>query len=403
MSSVTRHLSPEELAGYRQRRLPPADLLRVDDHLAGCAACREGLADAGRLAAAVSALADEFDRTRASDEHPGIERLSAYVDDAIDDVERELIDAHLAACASCAEDAGDLLPLRRELGGAPAIGRTRPVRRWIGYVALAAAAGLAGFVVWATSRSPSALDPDARLTETASPSDTPPEAARISLDDGRAVVTLMPDGRLEGLPPMDGAHRDLVRAALDTARVPVPADVLALRQEAGTLMSSGDTTLTFQLRRPVATAVSSERPLLEWTALEGARTYEVSVFDPDFNMIARSGPVTGTRWQPSDPLPRGRTYLWQVRARGDRDTVAPAPPAPEVRFRVLSEEDAVRIAGIRQRYADSPLTLGVLLAHAGLLDEAERELASLAAANPDVAEVQHLLASLRDMRPGVSR
>jgi len=37
------HLSAELLAAYRQRRLEPAELLALDDHVSACPACREML------------------------------------------------------------------------------------------------------------------------------------------------------------------------------------------------------------------------------------------------------------------------------------------------------------------------------------------------------------------------
>jgi anti-sigma factor RsiW len=37
------HLSPELLAAYRERRLEPAQLLALDDHVIACPACREML------------------------------------------------------------------------------------------------------------------------------------------------------------------------------------------------------------------------------------------------------------------------------------------------------------------------------------------------------------------------
>jgi hypothetical protein len=91
--------------------------------------------------------------------------------------------------------------------------------------------------------------------------------------------------------------------------------------------------------------------------------------------------------------------------RAGEDIVAPAPPAPEATFHVLSGDDAARLADLRRRYENFHLVLGVLLAQAGALDEAERELESLAAANSGAAEPQRLLDTLRAERttPAVRR
>jgi len=74
---------------------------------------------------------------------------------------------------------------------------------------------------------------------------------------------------------------------------------------------------------------------------------------------------------------------------------APVPPAPEARFRVVDAKTADELARARRRYADSRLVLAVLYARAGLLDDADAELARLSADNADSAIVASLRASLR--------
>lgn len=57
--SISRHVPEQDLQGYRQRTLPPARLLAVDDHLAACDICRTRLASEPSQAA-----------TRSSGSHP---------------------------------------------------------------------------------------------------------------------------------------------------------------------------------------------------------------------------------------------------------------------------------------------------------------------------------------------
>ncbi len=59
---MTGHPSGDELQRYRDRQLSPEDLLRVDDHIAGCERCRESIdppAVAGAAAALRAALVGE--------------------------------------------------------------------------------------------------------------------------------------------------------------------------------------------------------------------------------------------------------------------------------------------------------------------------------------------------------
>jgi hypothetical protein len=54
MRPVASHPSDAELQGYRRRELSPSDLLRVDDHVAGCEHCRGAIAPAARAEAAAA-------------------------------------------------------------------------------------------------------------------------------------------------------------------------------------------------------------------------------------------------------------------------------------------------------------------------------------------------------------
>jgi len=64
------------------------------------------------LTHAIAAQPDDFD-------HPGYARLEAYVDGLADDVDSEVIEAHIEWCATCAQDVADL---RSIAGGAGVAG-----------------------------------------------------------------------------------------------------------------------------------------------------------------------------------------------------------------------------------------------------------------------------------------
>jgi hypothetical protein len=106
-------------------------------------------------------------------------------------------------------------------------------------------------------------------------------------------------------------------------------------------------------------------------------------------------------------LARGRTYLWQVTAlAGGRRITAPAPPAPEARFEVAGAEVLATVEARRAQAAASHLVAVIALVEAGLLDEAETEVAALAVDNPGSPEVDRLresLAALRQVRPRDTR
>jgi hypothetical protein len=120
--------------------------------------------------------------------------------------------------------------------------------------------------------------------------------------------------------------------------------------------------------------------------------------------IARSDWLDSSHWQAPRPLKRRKRYLWQLKVRraGSEFTV-PAPPAPEVRFGVLSAEAAEELARLRAHWGDSHLLLGVAYGQVGLLEEAERELKSLREQNPGSAVVEGILSSIDGLRHGSGR
>jgi hypothetical protein len=197
---------------------------------------------------------------------------------------------------------------------------------------------------------------------------------------------------LESLP---AEWRRDVAAALRAGRLDRPREVADLAGAEPVLRGSA-APAPFTLLAPLATAVAGGRPVFRWTPLPGASSYEVRVFDPALRPVAGGGPLTATEWTPDRPLPGGTVYAWQVAARGvGEEVIAQAPPAL---FQVLAPAQERAVAVAARQAGGSPLALGVLYARSGLLDDAERELARVAAANPGSATARGLLASVRSWR-----
>lgn len=117
------HITGDTAELYRRRLLPAAELLAAQSHAAGCEACRATLAGAVDLDVAFAAVRGEFAGGRGHDdepEHLPHERLTAFVDGALDDVTREIVESHLVICAECAGDADDLRRYQLIAAAAPA-------------------------------------------------------------------------------------------------------------------------------------------------------------------------------------------------------------------------------------------------------------------------------------------
>src|SRR5215813_1297507 len=93
------HFSVQLIERYRQRTLPPAELLDADDHLAACEMCRRQLGDKHRVQAATRSLRGDLAATGWT--HLPYEQLAAYVEGVLDQTDREIADCHLKLCAQC--------------------------------------------------------------------------------------------------------------------------------------------------------------------------------------------------------------------------------------------------------------------------------------------------------------
>jgi hypothetical protein len=220
-------------------------------------------------------------------------------------------------------------------------------------------------------------------------------APRVVLADGGRRVELAPDGALRGLDELPAELRAGIAAALAAGRLALPAAVRELGGRPSALRGAGTAPAGPEPLSPVATAVAADRPTFRWRPVPGATAYRTSVFDAGYRPVAESGWIEAPEWTPERPLPAGEALSWQVTARlGDREATAPAPPAPEARFRVGAPAElapALEAAG----RTDSRLARAVLFAGAGLVEAAEVELAALAAANPGSDAARSLLASVQ--------
>src|SRR5258708_12443621 len=98
---MAKHLSAEQITKYRERTLQPGELMAVDSHLGNCTECRTELAGQSPAESARGFL----DAIReAKQEHLTYEQMDAWVEDQMDQTERELVMAHIGLCQSCARE-----------------------------------------------------------------------------------------------------------------------------------------------------------------------------------------------------------------------------------------------------------------------------------------------------------
>ena len=408
---MTAHLTNEQLNAYAQRRLAADDLLTPDDlqaidaHLFACAACRQRAETA--LPASAMALYADWQSETESPAHLSFEQLSGRLDDTLNHADALVVGDHLASCMQCAHALEDLrkfaatdavidVPPRsvvehkaswwermRDWAAAPALGWT---------VAALLLIALAGWLMRALWQRPVNAPQVVRQSATPSPlpvlSPSPGAAPLLAqLNDGGQAITLDQQGKLSGLESLSPAHQQLVKDALTSQRLPRAEGLNDLNRRGSSLMGADEAGNRFALQAPVGKVVLSDRPTFKWSPLKDATSYVVEIYDEQFNLVAQSETLTQNQFTPPRPLARGKVYGWQVKAVKDGQTItAPAPPAPQARFRVIASNQAEEISQAKR--AGSSVTLALLYAQGGLLDEAEAELRALRQANPNAEAVR---------------
>ena len=423
---MSRHFSEEVIERYRTGKLSPAELLDLDDHLALCDSCRAEMRNNENLpetyAQAISALQPE---SAIEDRHLAYQHIADYVDYSLSDVDRELADSHLEFCSRCRTEVKDLEAMKAGLAGLPDINylpRKTPgvwprLAAWWQLpsiripVQVATAAVLIALIVWVvtlTRHSPRLSqqaqvnpgEPEKNQTvannSPVAPRQEEQKDVRLAADliDSDRHITLTSDDKLSGLEAASIQVQNEVVSALKNGRVKAPSFIADLKGTSGRLMGAGSS--GYGLMNPVATAVERRTPTFRWHAIEGAEGYVVTIYDLDSKKIETSGPLAETKWKASAPLVRGRIYTWQVRvSKQGEEVLIPPAAAPAAKFRIIEAARAEELMQVRHSKARSHLVLGLTYADAGLLDDAERELQELVAANPKSSVARSLLRSVQ--------
>jgi hypothetical protein len=437
------HLTQSQIGDFGRHRVPAAEWLSLVDHLAVCEACRLKVEEAVDGEAAYLALRsgaiDESETRLAPGEraHLTFEQMAGFIDGAIAGEDLQLVEGHLTWCEECETEVDDLrafkdrvVPEReRENQLSPVYVSTES--RWHRLVAavisfrpkspaLAFGTALAtlllavtGWLVWqkwraqremmashpvvATAGSSQSLSNAKAVSPTAKP-ESATEMIIARLNDGRGQVTLDREGKLSDVDALPPAYRRMIERALTNQRLERSPLLAGMRRPEITPRGEADARNgEFSVIEPVGTVTLSDRPTFRWSRLDGATGYVVEIYDEKFNLSLTSQQVIDSLWTPAQPLKRGAIYYWQVKPTKDGRTFkSPRPPAPQAKFRVLDETRANELERARRDYGSSHLTLGLLYAKAGLLDEAESEFRALLKANPDSALAQRLLKQVRE-------
>ena len=448
---------------YRVRALPVGELNSIAEHLDVCPSCNQQFAEilqSRRGSEPVKiTLAPEFQFRH---EHINYDQLVRLADSKMDATEREMLDVHLKACASCQEDVLSFLALREQIDNetepAPTAiveEPTREKRPWFAwsqglpwnpaYAAAVVLIGIALVIGVALFLKRRAANLEARQTQPPQgiigpAKQTPtPQNQTVAVQPTPAPVPSeqlprhAPSPQLnvknrEPLKPLENAGAVAVlkdesgTVAVDKAGNVSGLDEIPLntRQEIGetllaenikapgtqTELSGGPISLrgpgkspTFKLLSPARVIIISDRPSFEWEELAGATSYRVSVGDLKGHEIAKSGELPADQRRWTPSTSLKRGEIYVWEVAATIDGKKIFSPGTSAPEMKFKILSASSAKELEQLQGTrSHLALGIFYAREGMISDAEREFQILIRDNPDSPILKKLLKQIQSWR-----
>lgn len=391
------HLSTDEIKSYLTRTLTRNDFDRVGAHVHDCETCYHSFL--GRLQERFPILIDLDELAGLQGWHLEGEELAAYLEGRMDELDFECASLHLDECGSCMEKTTAAFEYRLEYPRFKRSARHNKPIAWSGNIPgftsislprlqFATAAALIIVLVltlWTLMQSksqnprlaggspPEIVSPGPPPQQSRAPIQPDPEAHS---DIAKTFDAPAPDQMsvTASSQKRDARrHEDEFARALIAKNLTMPPVIEMLdRTPSIAVRGKPVSSETFNLIGPLTTVISNDHPTFRWTALNGAESYIVSVFDRDLHLVRVSDPLTDRQWSIPDRLEAGVVYTWIVTALKDgQEITAPGSPA-RAEFRVLEKSELAEVNSLLTK-ARSHAARGVLYAETGLLDDAEFE------------------------------
>ncbi len=440
------HLSPEQLERYKALQMEASELEQAEAHLEKCEDCRKKLLSTETTGRAVGKLYRQISAASPSN-CLTYDQLADFLDDKLEEAEREQVESHLKVCAQCADDLRVLdefrATLQKQVSEPHPIALPKPslwwrlkyalTFRWV--VASGAAAILLLIVFFAFHNLQRSLgahfqqmeEQIARLHEqlrnfesqvqalrqeqeqfdalqrrleamgkeierlalretTGEISAPKPSLPLVALKDTAGTVVVTEDMKLQTPLALPNEWRERVVKFLVEGSVNQPSGVrvaMARVKEQTVMRSKFAEAKELQLLSPVMTSVMPDQIVFRWKGVKGAGHYRVLIADE-----------TGTKilWE-SKPINANSLSLPIKVAKLKPGEVytwqvelalkGETRLSPSVRFWVLDEKSASVVRRMRKQFAHSALTLAVVYASYGLKDEAIAQIQKLQKLNPN--------------------
>jgi len=411
---INEHLSSNTIELLSGGGLSPAQLLTATSHLATCVECRQKASERADVPGRTQQLHTDLQPLSTEISHPDYEQLEGYLDDSLSFTDRESLKRHLDSCAACLKEVHELEALRDNLRTYPVLaGSTATLKKeresfWQRtssflrlrapqFALLAVAVTLIAVIAVLLFKRPTTPLVTNKNSEPPNSNEANQNSQVAGVNPNANGDQPTPDG--SGNSAVAAPYQSLIQQAMDAQKVNTSSAIRDLIGKESKLLGSSEEQDRFALVSPVGTVIRSARPTFRWQSLPGASSYSVAILDSQLNVVEQGSPTGKANWTPLQPLKRNVVYIWQVTALKDgREVIAPAAPAREARFKILSAGKAATLAPVTTELAGSHLKLGIVYANEGLLDDAEQELRAAIAAGEDPALARKLLQSVKQMR-----
>jgi predicted anti-sigma-YlaC factor YlaD len=423
------HVTIEQLERYRDKNLTAEELIPVDEHLSVCQLCHQRFRDIFINHDNMFPMQVDLDTTDSEDdEHLEFdEHIVNYVENTLDDVDREIVKSHLEYCVTCTAEVNSLINFREQLTKErttiPIHEKStqriwgRLVQSWMWQPSKwtpAYALGLASLVIGVTliaivtfrsgkqqtnisNNQPSqTIDP---VVSTTNPQVDPNKeiASQTPTDPGKNIAK--GEGSAEyGLDMLPANLQEDVKDVLTAKAIRKPQILSKLSEESITRLGGAESTVTsFDLLTPRKTVIRSQRPTFKWRPLEGTTSYSIHIYDENYKEVAKAESLSNNQWQIPIALKRGMVYSWQVIASKDgKEIVSPASTDPEAKFKVLDQSKHNDLTKVESNLGKSSLILGTIYARMGLVEEAKQELNKVKKNNPQSTLANKLIQQIKN-------
>ncbi|MGA9772992.1 MAG: hypothetical protein WBV94_28435 [Blastocatellia bacterium] len=424
---MTVHLTTEQIKHYAGHKLSRAEWVGVNEHLFACEDCYQHFLGIFETSRKFPIEIDLDELAGLKNWHLQGEELRAYVEGRMGELDLDYANLHLIDCGWCREEVIHYSEFTSRLGHYLSK-RHAPIKQmevrskyfpkfaafpfaW-NPIRVAGATALmllliSAILLWSLLgtkprieessmpvRSQEGSSSLAQATNTSQPVQASRPDTKVNTEEansrGSSTHTYSNGGKT-------GDVRQESEASLIAENLVMPSVIKVFDRSSIMLRGDDSKSESFSVTSPYSTVISSDRPTFRWTALSGASSYVVSVYDARLNLISTSEPVAETQWLMPSRLKRGTLYTWVVTALKDGNKIiAPTLPA-RAEFKIIEESEQAKLNS-QTKHLNSAAARGVIYARAGLLDEAEQELRAHISRYPKDGSAKRALRTVKSWR-----